>query len=169
MAAPHTDSIPTPGPAPTPQPYAIAVPAADLASLHTKLAHTRLPDELAAAGRAYGAPLPDVARLVAHWLHGYDWRAHEARINAALPQFTLDVPVPGFGALNIHFVHKRSAVRGAVPLLFVHGCTWPAPRVLTWLDLCAHRARERFGGREGPAAPDRPGIHGQSRVPCRRV
>jgi pimeloyl-ACP methyl ester carboxylesterase len=30
--------------------------------------------------------------------------------------------VDGFGTLNVHYVHKRSALETAIPLLFVHGC-----------------------------------------------
>ncbi|KAF8872227.1 Alpha/Beta hydrolase protein [Infundibulicybe gibba] len=51
----------------------------------------------------YGAPLADMRRL--------------------LPQFTRDIDVEGFGSLNIHYIHKRSEVANAIPLLFVHG--WP--------------------------------------------
>ena len=40
-----------------------------------------------------------------------------------MPQFTTDVDVEGFGFLKIHFVHKLSDTKGAIPLLFVHG--WP--------------------------------------------
>ncbi|KAJ7693068.1 Alpha/Beta hydrolase protein [Mycena rosella] len=46
-----------------------------------------------------------------------------ALLNAELPQFTHDIAVQGLGTLNIYYVHKRSAVEGAIPLLFVHG--WP--------------------------------------------
>jgi hypothetical protein len=37
--------------------------------------------------------------------------------------FTRDIEVEGFGVLNIHYVHQRSKVKSAIPLLFVHGCT----------------------------------------------
>jgi hypothetical protein len=39
-----------------------------------------------------------------------------------LPMFTIPVEVNGFDTLDIHFVHQRSAVSGAIPLLFLHGC-----------------------------------------------
>ncbi|KAF9483358.1 alpha/beta-hydrolase [Pholiota conissans] len=80
-----------------------------------------LRDELDNAGWDYGAPLSDVRRLLARWKNGYDWRKYEAQINAELPQFTRDIDVEGFGALNIHYVHQKSNVTGAIPLLFVHG------------------------------------------------
>jgi microsomal epoxide hydrolase len=57
------------------------------------------------------------ASLVDYWKRGYSWRAQEKRINA-LPQFTMLV-----GGRRLHFVHRRSAHPGAVPLLLLHG--WP--------------------------------------------
>lgn len=44
-------------------------------------------------------------------------------MNSELPQYTRDIDVDGFGTLNIHYVHKRSDEKNAIPLLFVHG--WP--------------------------------------------
>ncbi|EMD39697.1 hypothetical protein CERSUDRAFT_92190 [Gelatoporia subvermispora B] len=61
-------------------------------------------------------------RLVERWKDGYDWRKAEAEINS-FPQFTRDIEVEGFGTLNIHYVHQKSTVKNAIPLLFVHG--WP--------------------------------------------
>jgi hypothetical protein len=103
-------------------PFTIAVPDADLALLKDKLALVRFPDELEGAGWDYGTPLADVRRLVERWRGGYDWRAAEAALNAELPMFTRDIAVDGHGALNVHYVHKKSAASDAVPLLFVHGC-----------------------------------------------
>ncbi|KAK0449328.1 Alpha/Beta hydrolase protein [Armillaria borealis] len=108
---------------PSPQPFKIAVPDKKLQLLSQKLDLATFPDELDDSGLKYGAPLGDIRRLVARWKEGYDWRTHEAALNADLPQFTLDIPVDGFGSLNIHFVHQTSKVGGAIPLLFVHG--WP--------------------------------------------
>ncbi|KAF8258647.1 Alpha/Beta hydrolase protein [Lactarius quietus] len=56
------------------------------------------------------------------WKDGYDWRTHERELNT-LPMFTSIVAVEGFGELSVHYVHHRSTVEGAIPLLFVHG--WP--------------------------------------------
>ncbi|KAJ7811013.1 Alpha/Beta hydrolase protein [Mycena olivaceomarginata] len=104
-------------------PFNISVSSEQLDALKQRLALTRFPDELDDAGWAYGAPLTDIKRLVARWQDGYDWRKHEALLNAELPQFTRDIVVDGFGTLNVHYVHKRSALETAIPLLFVHG--WP--------------------------------------------
>jgi hypothetical protein len=108
-------------------PFTIAVPEADVVLLRDKLALTRLPDELEGAEWDYGTPLADVRRLVERWRGGYDWRAAAAALNAELPMFTRDVDIDGHGALNVHYVHKKSAAPDAVPLLFVHGCTCHIP------------------------------------------
>ncbi|KAH9024534.1 Alpha/Beta hydrolase protein [Lactarius hengduanensis] len=104
------------------QPFKIAVPDDALALLKRKLDDTRLPDEVNAAEWAYGAPLADIRRLVSRWKDGYDWRTHERKLNV-LPMFTRTIAVDRFGELNVHYVHQKSAAKGAIPLLFVHG--WP--------------------------------------------
>ncbi|KAH9169985.1 Alpha/Beta hydrolase protein [Lactarius sanguifluus] len=104
------------------QPFKIAVSDDALALLKRKLDDTRLPDEVNAAEWAYGAPLADIKRLVSRWKDGYDWHTHERELNA-LPMFTRTIAVDGFGELSVHYVHQRSAAKGAIPLLFVHG--WP--------------------------------------------
>ncbi|KAJ7644656.1 Alpha/Beta hydrolase protein [Roridomyces roridus] len=104
-------------------PFQISVPDESLSLLRQKLALVTFPDELEDAGWDYGVPLADMRRLVDRWANGYDWRSQEARLNAELPQFTRDVEVEGHGTLNIHYIHKKSETKGAIPLLFVHG--WP--------------------------------------------
>ncbi|KAF9483357.1 alpha/beta-hydrolase [Pholiota conissans] len=104
-------------------PFTINISDDAIQHLQEKLALTVFPDELDDAGWEYGAPLSDIRRLVAHWKDGYDWKKNEAKINAELPQFTRDIDIEGFGALNIHYVHQKSKVPDAIPLLFVHG--WP--------------------------------------------
>ncbi|KAK1220537.1 hypothetical protein PQX77_016677 [Marasmius sp. AFHP31] len=103
--------------------YKISVPEESLALLRKKLELTSLPDELDDAGWDYGVPLADIKRLVSRWKDGYDWRKQEKALNDELPQFTRDIEVDGFGVLNIHYVHKESETKNAIPLLFVHG--WP--------------------------------------------
>ena len=102
--------------------FSISVPDSSIELLKKKLALTTFPDELPDSGWKYGAPLGDIKRLVNRWQDGFDWRKQEAEINAEMPQFTRDINVEGHGTLNIHFVHKKSSVANAIPLLFVHGC-----------------------------------------------
>jgi hypothetical protein len=103
--------------------FTLSVPDAALKDLHERLKLTRFPEELSGVGRARGPPLADVKRLVARWTEGYDWRRREAEINK-LPMFTRPIDVTGFGPVDMHFVHQKSAVDGAIPLLFVHGCQY---------------------------------------------
>lgn len=117
-------------------PFSIAVPGSELEYLRRKLELTRFPDELENAGTDYGAPLADIRRLTKYWQDTYlpQWREHEAKLNKDLPQFTRDIEVDGFGLLNIHYVHKKSEVADAIPLLFVHGCEYN----FAFLCLLAH-------------------------------
>jgi hypothetical protein len=108
--------------APEESSYKISIPESKLVSLRAKLDLATFPDELDDAGWAYGAPLADIRRLTERWKNGYDWRKHEQQLNDELPQFTRDINVEGFGTLNVHYVHRKSTVDSAIPLLFVHGC-----------------------------------------------
>ncbi|KAK5123994.1 hypothetical protein LTR85_002191 [Meristemomyces frigidus] len=104
------------------QPYSIAVPDEAIQELKEKLAVSTLPDELQNAGCNMGTPLTDVKRLLQYWKNDFDWRNSEAMLNA-MPNYQIDIDVEGFESLAIHFVHQRSSVTGAIPLLFSHG--WP--------------------------------------------
>ncbi|OTA93227.1 hypothetical protein M434DRAFT_11767 [Hypoxylon sp. CO27-5] len=104
------------------KPYTIAVDDQRLKDLKTRLSLAKFPDELDEAGWDMGAPLADVKRLTKYWEESYDWRKAEKELNK-LPHFTTDIQCEGFEPLAIHFVHVRSQVKGAIPLLFIHG--WP--------------------------------------------
>ena len=56
-----------------------------------------------------------------HWLHVYDWRVREAGLNR------FDQFVTTIDDVDIHFVHQRSPVDDAFPLLITHG--WPGSTV----------------------------------------
>jgi pimeloyl-ACP methyl ester carboxylesterase len=69
-----------------------------------------------------GPPLKDIQRLTSYWHQGFDWRKAEKQLNQ-LPHFQTSIQCEGFENLKIHFLHQKSKLKGAVPLLFVHG--WP--------------------------------------------
>lgn len=102
--------------------YRISVPQKDIDFLKAKLDLTTFPDELDDAAWQHGAPLADVKRLTQYWKDSFDWKEQESRLNE-LPNFSTDVNVTGFASLDIHFIHQRSPIKEAIPLLFVHG--WP--------------------------------------------
>ena len=109
-------------PASDAKPFKIDISNEAIEVLQKKLALATLPDELEGAGRDYGVPLADIQRLLSRWKDGYDWRKYEKQLNDELPQFEKHIEVAGFDSLNIHYIHKKSEVEGAIPLLFVHGC-----------------------------------------------
>ena len=108
------------------RPFKVDIPETDLDDLKERLERVRWPDELPDAGWAYGVPLRYVRELVDHWRGGYDWRAHEARINA-YPQFETTVD-----GQSVHFLHVRSPEPDALPLIATHG--WPMS-VVEYLDM----------------------------------
>lgn len=104
------------------QPFQIAIPDSAIDTLKHKLSSSHFPDELKEAGWDYGSPLADVRRLANYWLSDFDWRKEEAALNK-IPQFRTEIQADGFDPLKIHFIHQKSGVKAAIPLLFVHG--WP--------------------------------------------
>ncbi|KAK8108185.1 uncharacterized protein PG998_010198 [Apiospora kogelbergensis] len=103
-------------------PYKVNVPEDKIGRLKQKLAAAELPDELEDAGWDLGCPLADIKRLVRYWRDEFDWRQAEAELNQ-MPQFMTTVQIDGFDPIELHFVHAKSPVPNAVPLLFCHG--WP--------------------------------------------
>ncbi|KAI9014024.1 putative hydrolase [Hyaloraphidium curvatum] len=103
----------------SPKPFTIAVPDAKLDRLKQKLELTdwpdaSIPDEL--AGWEYGIPTSVVKKLAEAW-KSYDWRRAERELNAH-PHFKAEA-----NGIDVHFIHKPSAKKDAVPLLLIHG--WP--------------------------------------------
>lgn len=132
------------------EPYTISVSDEERERLTKKLEATTFPDELDQAGWDYGAPLADVKRLATYWKEKFDWRKQEAKLNG-LPNFKTVIQVDGFESLDIHFVHQKSDVDGAIPLLFSHGCTLLAtPRRRL---LIPSRARQLHRSDQGPCPP----------------
>src|SRR3954468_18840391 len=107
-------------------PYRVEIPQSDLDDLQARLERGRWPDELAGAEWSYGVPLDYVRGLVERWRTGFDWRTHEARLNAQ-PQFTTRI-----AGQRVHFLHVRSPEPDALPLICTHG--WPMS-VFEYLDL----------------------------------
>ncbi|WP_256992306.1 epoxide hydrolase family protein [Paenibacillus sp. XY044] len=108
------------------KPFRIDVPQAALDDLQERLSRSRWPDEIPGTAGKYGAGLDDIRGLTDHWQNGYDWRAHEERINR-YPQYMTTID----GA-SIHFLHVRSPEPDAFPLILTHG--WPGSFV-EFLDI----------------------------------
>jgi pimeloyl-ACP methyl ester carboxylesterase len=98
-------------------PFQINIPQDRLDDLRRRLADTRWPGELPSVGWEAGVPLGYLKDLADYWRIGYDWRAHEARLNE-FPQFTTVID-----GQTVHFLHVRSPEPVALPLIITHG--WP--------------------------------------------
>lgn len=98
-------------------PFKINVPDSVLRDLKERLARTRFPDQLTNVGWDYGTDPAYLKPLVEYWRDRFDWRAQERKLNE-FDQFTTTID-----GLKIHFIHQKSKVPGAMPLVLTHG--WP--------------------------------------------
>jgi pimeloyl-ACP methyl ester carboxylesterase len=108
------------------RPFRIEIPQTELDDLQSRLAQTRWPRDLDGMGWDRGAPVSYLRPLAEYWRDRFDWRQQEAYLNE-FPQFVTDVD-----GQQLHFVHIRSEVPEARPLLMLHG--WPSSFV-EFLDL----------------------------------
>jgi epoxide hydrolase len=95
--------------------FRMEVSQAEVDDLQDRLARTRWPADLGDADWSRGVPLGYLKELAGYWGSDYDWRAHEARLNA-FPQFTTTID-----GQRIHFLHVRSPEPNALPLVITHG------------------------------------------------
>ena len=97
-------------------PFRVEISDHELADLRRRLHDARFPAPLPGDDWSTGVPVAYLQKLASKW-ESFDWAAYQDRLND-VPQFTtvIDDQV-------IHFVHVRSGVPGAVPLLLTHG--WP--------------------------------------------
>jgi epoxide hydrolase len=95
-------------------PFVVDVPQGEVDDLAARIANTRWPFDVV-ADWSRGVPAAYARSLTDRWAHEYDWPAQQAFLNT-FPQFTCSIEGQTF-----HFVHVRSTVEGAVPLLLLHG------------------------------------------------
>src|SRR5258708_3355381 len=104
------------------EPFRIHVADEVLDDLRARLRHTRWPDQMPGIGWEQGTELDWLRRLVSNWIHEFDWRGWERKLNA-FDHFTWQ---------GIHFVHHRAASGQGVPLILTHG--WPGS-FLDYMDM----------------------------------
>src|SRR5882762_6424987 len=97
--------------------FHLAIPAAALDDLRSRLAATRWPEKETVGDWSEGVPLAKIKALAAYWRSGYDLRRLERRLNA-VPQYRTQID-----GLGIHFLHVRSPHEHARPIILTHG--WP--------------------------------------------
>jgi epoxide hydrolase len=118
-------------------PFRIEIPEAKIDDLKERLANTRWPDESPGEGWSRGVPTDYLKKLADYWQTRYDWRNHEAKLNA-YPQF-----ITYIDGQTVHFLHVRSPEPDATPLLLIHG--WPGS-VIEFLDIIGPLSDPRAHG-----------------------
>ena len=99
------------------RPFELVIPDDVLDDLSMRLERIRWPEAEPVADWSQGTRLAALQELIVYWREGYDWRRCEARLNA-IGQFVTEID-----GLDIHFLHRRSSRKDAVPLILTHG--WP--------------------------------------------
>ncbi len=117
-------------------PFEVHVPDKAITDLKQRLQSIRWPDRELVDDWTQGVPLDAAQELVDYWLHEYDWRAFENRLNGC-PQFRTTID-----GVSIYFIHVRSPYENALPIVLTHG--WPGS-VIEFLD-----AIERLTNPERP-------------------
>lgn len=119
-------------------PFQISIPEAELDDLRERLDRTRFAPAAPGDSWDYGTPEHYLRDMVERW-KSFDWRDVENRLNAH-PGFVTEVDDQ-----RIHFLHVRSEVEGATPLLLAH--TYPGS-IIEFLDLIGPLTDpEAHGGR----------------------
>jgi len=98
-------------------PFKIAISDAVIDDLKVRLEGARWP-HATSADFSHGTPVPFIRGLADYWRRDYDWRAHEAKLNA-YPQFLTEID-----GQTVHFLHIKGKAKRTLPLLMVHG--WPS-------------------------------------------
>jgi epoxide hydrolase len=117
--------------------FQIRIEDSALEDLRSRLALTRLPDQIEGTGWEQGIPRDYLRDLVDYWRDEYDWREQEARLNE-FAHFRTRID-----GQSIHFIHARSEHPDALPLLITHG--WPGS-IVEFLDVIPRLVRPEAHG-----------------------
>lgn len=96
----------------------IHVPEEQLSDLKARLLATRWPPGGGNDDWYYGVNRRYLQELVEYWIHEYDWRKHEAAINA-YEHYQVEVR-----GVPVHFMRKPGKAPNPVPLILTHGWPW---------------------------------------------
>lgn len=96
----------------------ITVPDTELNELRSRLLNTRWPTPWPTTDWEPGTESGELRRLVTYWASEYDWRAHEATINA-LPSHLADID-----GTPVHYLRFDGEHPDALPIVLTNG--WPS-------------------------------------------
>ncbi len=101
-----------------PEKFAINIPQQQLDDLQQRLSLTRFAEDFGNDAWAYGTNGAYLQELVEYWKHSYDWREHEAKMNA-YDHYRVEVQ-----GSPIHFMRIPGKGPSPTPLLLLHGWPW---------------------------------------------
>src|SRR5690554_1882994 len=96
----------------------MSVAQSELDDLRMRIASTRWPHPWPTEPWAAGTAAGELRRLADYWVDGYDWRTHEAQINA-LPSYVAEVE-----GQRIHFLRFVAESPDAPAVVLTNG--WPS-------------------------------------------
>ncbi|RFU74755.1 alpha beta-hydrolase [Trichoderma arundinaceum] len=106
-----------------PAPFEIQVDPSFIEETRIKASLTRIATDLVQRDSHDGPAVQNVTAIKNYWTNHYNWTTVQSRLNEHLPQFTTTVSGAGNYSHDIplHFVHRQSSRKDAIPLLFIHG------------------------------------------------
>ena len=107
------------------RPFHVDFPQSELDDLRGRLERTRFAPSAPGDSWTYGTPTSYLTDMVERW-KSFDWRAVEDRLNA-YPNHLTEID-----GQTVHFIHVRSEVPDATPLLLAH--SYPGS-VLDFIDM----------------------------------
>src|SRR5581483_5171973 len=99
-------------------PFTVAIPDEDVDDLRRRLATTRWADDFGNDDSRYGIERGWLEEMVAYWAGDYDWRTHEAAMNA-FPMYRVEIDT-----VPIHFIHAKGKGENPIPIICTHGWPW---------------------------------------------
>ena len=98
--------------------FKIDIPEEDIRDLKNRLNKSRWAAGLSGFDDEYGIELSRMQEIVRYWLDDFDWYKKQEELNR-YPQFLAEIDNQ-----RIHFVHIKSVVKEAMPIIITHG--WPS-------------------------------------------
>lgn len=98
------------------EPFEINFPDDIFEDLRGRLSETRWPNQIG-SGWEYGTDITYLKELCEYWRTEFDWRAQEKTLNQ-FDHFKAEID-----GQKVHFIHQRSKIPNALPIVIIHG--WP--------------------------------------------
>ncbi len=90
----------------------------DIEDLQRRVSDARWPATASAKDWSRGVPTWYLQSIADYWVHQFDWALWQQQLTS-MPHFRTTI-----SGQPIHFLHYRSALQGALPLVLTHG--WPS-------------------------------------------